>query len=130
MDKLDFSAFAKALSTVEKALQTKPANDLERDGAIQRFEYTLELTWKTGQKLLKQIGITSNSPKSVFRDLAQQGLIEDAQIWLDFVDARNRTSHIYEETVANDVYTSVTPFYAAAKKLLENFRTYAQTHHL
>jgi len=43
---IDFSSLEKAGASLKQALQRPPNNDLERDGVIQRFEYTFELCWK------------------------------------------------------------------------------------
>ena len=43
----------KAYTTLQKACQQEQLSDLESDGLIQRFEYTIELTWKTGKKYLE-----------------------------------------------------------------------------
>ncbi len=126
--KIRLDALQKAVHSLEMALIPPPANDRERDGAIQRFEYTLELCWKTGQKVLKEQGVSSNSPKSVFRDLAQQGLVDDPQAWVDFVDCRNQTSHLYNEETAVLVFAAVQRFLGAAKAYLKRLESYVQNH--
>ena len=44
-----FESFDRALTLLSAALQAGPAalNQLEKEGAFQRFEYTLEFAWKT-----------------------------------------------------------------------------------
>ena len=121
---MDLSALTKAVQSLERALIPPPANDRERDGAIQRFEYTLELCWKTGQKILKSQGITSNSPKMVFRDLGQLGMLDSPQAWIDFVDCRNETSHTYKDEIAEKVFACVGPFLVAATELLRRFEAH------
>ena len=114
----DFSKFENALSSLEEALTKPPANDLERDGAIQRFEYCFEMAWKLGQRVLAQHGITSNSPKSVIRDLGQQGWIGDARVWIEFLNARNSATHLYKKDVAEQVFGQTTKFLPEARNLL------------
>jgi nucleotidyltransferase substrate binding protein (TIGR01987 family) len=104
------------------ALVPPPANDRERDGAIQRFKYTFELAWKTSKRFLADLGIESLSPKSVIRDLAQQNLIDDAEAWLNFLRARNETSHIYKEEVASRVFSQIHSFHSECQKLLESIK--------
>jgi len=43
----------KAYKTLEEAMSLKVLSDLEKAGTIQRFEYTIELTWKTLKNILK-----------------------------------------------------------------------------
>ncbi len=42
-----FENFCKAIKQLEVALQQKDFSVLEKDGVIQRFEFTVELAWKT-----------------------------------------------------------------------------------
>lgn len=51
---------------------------------------------------------------------AEQRLIEVDAIdrWMDYHDARNRTSHTYRETTANEVYAVIPGFLADARLLL------------
>lgn len=108
----------KALDSFKSALNPPPANDRERDGAIQRFEYTFELAWKTSKRFLADQGIESLSPKSVIRDMAQQKLIDDAEEWLRYLRARNETSHIYKEEIAKQVFSELGSFLVACEKLV------------
>ncbi|MEI8026957.1 MAG: nucleotidyltransferase substrate binding protein [Pseudomonadota bacterium] len=115
---VEFGVLERAVASLREALARPPANDLERDGVIQRFEYTFELMWKTSKRVLDTMGIKSNSPRSVIRDLAQQGFISDASAWMVMLNARNYTSHIYDESVAKWVFSVCAPFLHAAETLI------------
>jgi len=106
MSKIDFSSLEDALKSFEEAMQTPPKSELERDGVIQRFEYTFELCWKSIRKLLLEEGRAevSSSPKPLFRDALQEHLITDIDIWFAFIDARNRTTHTYRRKTAEQVF--------------------------
>ena len=119
---INLSAASKALKSLQEALDPPPKNDRERDGAIQRFEYTFELIWKSEKKVLSYNGIESNSPRSVIRDLGQQGWIDDVDEWLGFLEARNLTSHTYEENSAEEVFESAKRFYPRAETLLHRLK--------
>lgn len=93
-------------------------SDLTRDGAIQRFEYTFELCWKTMKRLLRSKGSSVNHPKDVFREAAADGLIEDVSAWFDFLEARNRTTHIYKQAVAEEVFAVLPRFKVQLEKFL------------
>jgi len=71
---LDFTPLARALQTLQEAQARPPQNDLERDGVIQRFEYTFELCWKSIRKALLFFGRSevSGSPRPLFRDALLQ----------------------------------------------------------
>lgn len=115
---IEFAPVDRALASLHDALAQPPKNDLERDGVIQRFEYSFELVWKIGKRVLHEIGIKSHSPRSVIRDLAQQGLLDDADAWMRILSARNYTSHTYNEDTAKWVFSLCKPFLTAAEALV------------
>ena len=73
---INISPLLKAYKSFKKGLE-KVSSELERDGVIQRFEFTYELTWKILKKILSFKGINANNPRDVFREAAKQGLIDD-----------------------------------------------------
>ena len=121
MSNLDFSALDSALKTFEEAIQSNPTSELERDGTIQRFEYTFELCWKSIRKLLLELGRqeVSSSPKPLFRDAHQENLILEIDTWFKYIDARNRTSHTYNKKTAEQVYEDIKSFGPHARDLLK-----------
>ena len=118
---LSFEQVEKALKSLEKAL-AQPKTEFTRDAAIQRFEYTFELTWKLAKKTLEFNGITSTSPRSVIRDMGQQGWIADVKRWFSFLDARNLTSHTYKEEIADQVYETARSFAKECKDLIRKLQ--------
>lgn len=120
---IDLSAFKKALLSLEKALECPPKNDLERDGAIQRFEYTFELAWKMAKRVLQEQGIVALSPKNIIRELGQQGWIDDVELWFAFLEARNTSSHTYEQKVAEKVFAAAKAFCREGQRLLHTLQS-------
>jgi nucleotidyltransferase substrate binding protein (TIGR01987 family) len=55
----------------------------------------------------------------VVREAAQQGIIDDPQAWIRYIDARNLTSHTYNEEVAQKVFKTVQEFFPALENLLK-----------
>lgn len=97
-----FALARRALGTL-KALLALPLDEVSRDAAIQRFEYTFEATWKAAQAYLREAeGLDAASPKSVIRASFQAGLLDEAscQAALAMADDRNLTSHTYNEGLA------------------------------
>lgn len=119
---IHFGLVEKVMSSLRQALLTAPKNDLERDGVIQRFEYTFELVWKTGKRVLHKAGLQPQSPRAVIRDLAQQGFIESAEIWMTLLEARNYTSHTYNESTAQWVFSQCPIFLSQAEILIEKLK--------
>ena len=77
-------------------------NDTVRDGMIQRFEFTFELGWKALKEYMLDAGMqnTLQFPKQVLREAYAAELIDDEGVWLDMLNARNQTSHIYDDHTA------------------------------
>jgi nucleotidyltransferase substrate binding protein (TIGR01987 family) len=89
--------------------------DIVRDAAIQRFEFTFELVWKTLQLYLEHEGFESGSPRAVLKRAFVARLIsdqEEADVWLQMLDDRNLSSHAYDETLAVRIYTRIVRDYA------------------
>lgn len=107
-----------ALNALGKALEL-PKDDIVRDAAIQRFEFTLELAWKTAKRAM---GTSSTAPKVVVREMAQQKLIENPDLWMDFIESRNLSSHTYKEEIAERVFQSAKSFHLECKKLIAKIK--------
>ena len=77
-------------------------NDTVRDGMIQRFEFTFELGWKALKEYMLDAGMqnTLQFPKQVLREAYAAALIYYEAVWLDMLNARNQTSHIYDDHTA------------------------------
>lgn len=123
---VNFDKFEKALAQLKSATRKDPANDLERDGVIQRFEYTIELLWKASKKVLLENGVTAVAPKDVIRELANIGWINNPDELIGFLKMRNETSHSYAEVVAQKVYEASVAFVAVAENLLKTLQEKAK----
>ena len=79
-------------------------SDILRDSVIQRFEYTYEIAWKMMKRWLEANLSASEVDgivrRELFRIAAQQQLIQDPLEWFQYHQARNMTSHIYDEATA------------------------------
>lgn len=96
----------RALKTLQELLDSQNLSIVERDAAIQRFEYTFEALWKAGKAFLREIeGLEIGSPKGVIRGFLQIGLFTEEQtaLALAMVDDRNLTSHTYNEGLAEQI---------------------------
>ena len=96
---------ARALKTLREIL-TAEKTPVNRDAAIQRFEYTVEAVWKCLQIYLKEEqGIGCYSPKACFREAKNVGLLseEDTALALQMIDDRNMTSDTYHEGIAKNI---------------------------
>jgi nucleotidyltransferase substrate binding protein (TIGR01987 family) len=97
----------RALATFEKVANLKEPTDIERDAAIQRFEYSFEMAWKAAKAYLLDQGLTNVvSPRSAIRASFTVGMFDEetAEKIMRMVDDRNLTVHTYREEFAVNLY--------------------------
>jgi len=107
--------FQKALVKLESAIN-EAENDLEIDGAIQRFEFCFELCWKTLKVYLEDEGIMSNSPKGCIKEAYKMDIINNEAVWLNMLTDRNSTSHIYDEKISREIFKKIKDTYLGELK--------------
>lgn len=95
---LRFKNYSNALKTLEEVIvRYNELNELEKDGLVQRFEFTVELAWKVMQDYLKEMGYQGlNGPKPVITQMGADGLL-DPFTWNEMLEVRNELSHTYDE---------------------------------
>jgi nucleotidyltransferase substrate binding protein (TIGR01987 family) len=97
-----FEHYDRALRLLREALTDVAAlSALEKEGTVQRFEFTVELAWKTTKDYLEFNGVVlaEKSPKSVVKQAFAANIITDGQLWIDMLDCRNSLAHTYDEAV-------------------------------
>lgn len=92
-----------------------------RDGAIQRFEVTMDLTRQLVIRVLKEKYAMdeASAKKGWIREAAKLGMIADAEAWFGFLTARDRTSHTYDSKTATEVFGQIDEFLHNARDLLK-----------
>lgn len=85
----------RALIKLESALNTPRERELVIEGTIQRFEFVIELFWKTLKRALEYEGIQTKTPRESLKAAYAAGWIENEDAWLELLDLRNSTSHLY-----------------------------------
>lgn len=100
--------YTNALAQLEQAIaiyEKSNQDALYRDGLIQRFEFTVELAWKSLKEYLEDQGgvLAVSTPRGVLKEAFAAGVIHDAEGWNNIVTARNITSHVYDEETAVEV---------------------------
>lgn len=112
--------YHRALLRLQMALEKEAdLDDMYLDATIQRFEFCFELAWKLMKAVLEYEGVEANSPRSSIREGWKQGLISDAEAWLDMMEKRKLSSHTYDENVARDIYHEVKEKYIALLEALD-----------
>lgn len=87
-------------------------DDLDKDGVIQRFEFTFELLWKGLKIYLADQGIDVATPKESLKAAFRIGLIENEEVFLDMLDARNKTSHLYDQETSEEIFEAIQDLFA------------------
>jgi len=96
-----------------------------RDSAIQRFEFTVEIFWKTIKVFLKEReGIDCRTPKACIRGFFSAGHIneEDAILLLEMIDDRNLTSHTYKEEIAEAIFSRLYRYIEKLNEVIFNLK--------
>ena len=121
-EKLILTPLEKAVASLEDGLlQEKTVYN--RDMVIQRFEYTYELGWKMLKRYLQMYcGIEESVIRNLYREAGKAGLISSVEAWFGYQEARNLTSHTYNESVAEETYLAAVEFLSDVKVLLKNLK--------
>jgi nucleotidyltransferase substrate binding protein (TIGR01987 family) len=92
--------------TLESDLFPALVADTIESGQIQKFEFTVELLWKTVQVfLLEMDGIDVVTPKSVAKEFVEAGYCdyEIYELFIRAINDRNQLSHIYRQEMAETI---------------------------
>ena len=115
-----------ALAQLETAVaryQDVSDDSLYRDGLIQRFEFTVELAWKSIKEYLEDQGMVLSiaSPRGILREAFAAGVIADADAWNNILTARNLTSHVYDEATAVSIARQICTEFLPPLQALRRF---------
>ena len=94
-----FTNFEKAFKILERAVNIKNPSEVERGGIIQFYEMTFELAWKTIKDYNESEGLITKTPREAIKQAFQMDIIQDGHAWVDALEDRNLTSHIYDEEI-------------------------------
>lgn len=136
MSDFSFLPLEKTIERLSEGLRLYAENnsDIIRDGLIQRFEFSYEISHKILKRFLQNISANSEQFDEMnFADLIRSSnqqnlLLGNWQNWKKYRDMRNRTSHTYDEQVAIAIVAELPDFLKEIKYLLVKIkeRTNAQ----
>ena len=107
-----FENLSKAFVKLKEAIDNyQNLSTLEKEGLIQRFEYTFELTWKTLKDYLESQGEIVKSPREVIKTAFKYEIIDDGDIWMDILEKRNLFAHTYDESLFNQSLSYIVDSY-------------------
>lgn len=88
--------FCEALDRRE-ALEQEGFGDIFLDLAVKRFEFTYEMSWKAIRRCLDFLGVEAKYPRACFKEAYAIGLVSNEAVWLEMIEQRNLTSHVYSQ---------------------------------
>jgi nucleotidyltransferase substrate binding protein (TIGR01987 family) len=97
----------RALANLEELAVRTSVTPVERDAAIQRFEYSFEAVWQAARLFLRHHeGLDLASPKAVIRACRRVALLDEGECGraLEMADDRNLTVHTYNESLAIAIF--------------------------
>lgn len=122
-----FQNFDRAFVLLREALEGTPEalSPLEKEGVIQRFEYTFELAWKTLKDYLEEGGLVISpvTPRQVIKDAFAAKVISDGDVWIKMLDNRNLLSHTYDFSVFEQAVKAIAEHYLPAMGKLHKYFT-------
>ena len=94
-------------------------SDIYLDLGVKRFEFTFEMSWKTMKRVLDYEGIKTLSPRSTIIEAFAQEYISDEEVWIEMMDRRNLSSHIYSEWQVREILPRLNIYLQAFEALIE-----------
>jgi len=119
-----FDNFGRALALLDEATKNvAELSMLEKEGLIQRFQYTLELAWKTLKDFLESGGLVVSpvTPRQVVKDAFAANILPDGQVWIDMLNSRNLLSHTYDQAVFEEAVVAIASRYLPALKSVHSY---------
>ena len=79
---------------------------------VQSFEVCFELAWKVLKDYLNIKGLQVYLPRDVIKEAFSAEVIKNGQVWINMLNARNSTSHEYNNDKINIILRSISTEYA------------------
>lgn len=122
-----FKYLESALTSLKNSIILARKNENEelesmmRDSCIQRFEYSYELSWKFMKYILEKYDteIETRSPKQALKTAFKNWYLDNLDLWFNISEYRNKTSHEYEENIADELYLHIPLFFEEMQRFYE-----------
>ena len=118
-----FENYKKALSNLDETVQCIKTNGINKIyimALVQAFEIAFELAWKTLKDYLEYNGTATDTPREAIKNAFSQNVIENGNLWIEMMEARNKTSHTYREEFAKQLADSILNDYFIELQSLRN----------
>ncbi|MGL4337490.1 MAG: HI0074 family nucleotidyltransferase substrate-binding subunit [Turicibacter sp.] len=107
----------------EVSLLDYPNNDILRDCLIFRFKLANNLIRMNLQTFLQDVGVTleNSFPRTIYKKAYVNNLLTDDLLWINLLEDRNATPHLYNESLATEIANRIaTQYVQAIGELIEN----------
>lgn len=120
MKTLDLTSFNNALKSLNEVIQVynkDKTNKIVRDSLIQRFEYTYSISLKMMKRYFSLSAFANDNIdgmtfNEMIRTANKMGLLfSNLEVWDNYRQKRNLTSHTYDEETAQTVVAVIEDFY-------------------
>lgn len=112
-----FDNFCRALTNLEKTSNyQKPYDTVVLTGMTALYAICFEQARKAMKEILEQQGFSENktgSPRQVLKTAYQAGMVNNEEIWLQALQARNNVAHAYNEAIAQNIVKESQEIYIA-----------------
>jgi len=106
-----FSNFQKAFIQLREAVELsnkRELTDLEKQGVIQSFEYTYELSWNMIRDYLIYKGIIDIvGSRDAIKLAYKYGILKNGEIWIEMINSRNLTTHTYNNKIVDQILDNI-----------------------
>lgn len=128
---LDLGPFNNAIARLAEGIARydQDTSDTQiRDGLIQRFEFTYEISHKMLKRYLEMASATPEEYDGIaFQELIRSGneqglMLGDWPRWKKYRDMRSKTSHTYDEEIALEVVAQIPAFLEEATHLRDQLQ--------
>src|SRR3989339_910020 len=110
----------KSLKELETALASQTIDDIVFDAICKRFEVCFEYVWKFFKQTATSAGVEVYSPKDAIKEAVKMKLINDLDLWLDFLQERNLSVHNYYSGDPTETLKKIRAFAKAVRKIKDD----------
>jgi nucleotidyltransferase substrate binding protein (TIGR01987 family) len=126
-----FHNFKRGFSQLQEAVnltKNRELSLLEKQGLIKAFEFTHELGWNLLKDYLEYQGNQEiRGSRDAIREALKVGLVQDGELWMETIQVRNLTSHVYNEETVQKAYSSIlndyVPLFSRLEVVFEQLKT-------
>ncbi|NPA53235.1 MAG: DUF86 domain-containing protein [Aquificae bacterium] len=109
-----YSRFSRAFEKFREVVENPLFPEIFKEEFVveittKRFEFTYESMWKTVKEFLRLRGIECNSPRSCFKELLKEGVIDRKyeQTLYELITIRNTLVYVYDEEKAREIHNLI-----------------------